>query len=401
MSRLASMLVVPWIALGLSTASPSHPQGGDSEKVSSDPLVFFLSPAENQPALGEVEMEIEVLGDPVDEIVFLVDGLEVARSSHPPYRVKVSLGDDFGPHLFEATVNIGGVEIARVTRETPALRIDERIDLELQQLYVTVSASNDSPRRLAVGDFRVLDSRLPQRVVTFEEGDAPLTVALLVDASASMSGGRLSTALEGARAFLRGMHDLDEASVYLFADWLLYRSPFLRDPTELAGTIDQVEAGGGTAVNDSLYLALEDLEIRQGRRVVVLLSDGVDIHSILRIRDVLWAMRRSRSLVYWIELEEQAMQSGLSSPWRDSEEHFEERKGLGRLVAESGGRVVRIQDVEEARTAFTEILSELRSQYVIGYYPTVNLNDGRWHPVDVRILSPGYSARTRGGYVDY
>jgi Ca-activated chloride channel family protein len=401
MNRLGSVLVVTWFALGLCTVSPSNPQTGDSEKTSSAPLVFFLSPAVNQPALGDVEIEIEVLGDPVDEVVFFVDGLEVARSSDPPYRVEVSLGDDFGPHLFEAALSTGGVEIARVTRETPGLRIDDRIDLELQQLYVTVSAPNDSARRLEVEDFRVLDSRLPQKVVTFEDGDAPLTVALLVDASASMSGGRLTTALEGARAFLREMHDLDEASIYLFADWLLYRSPFLRDPTELAGAIDQVEAGGGTAVNDSVYLALEDLETRQGRRVVILLSDGVDIHSVLRIRDVLWAMRRSRSLVYWIELEEQAMQSGLSSPWRDSEEHFDERKGLGRLVAESGGRVVRIQDVEEARAAFTEILSELRSQYVIGYYPTVNLNDGRWHPVDVRILRPGHSARTRGGYVDY
>ena len=75
--------------------------------------------------------------------------------------------------------------------------------------------------------------------------------------------------------------------------------------------------------------------------------------------------------------------------------------GLRRLVDESGGRVVPISGPEEARSAFGEILEELRSQYVLGYYPTVRIGDGRWHRVDVRLRRPGFNVRTRGGYVDW
>ncbi len=380
-------ILLPAVSPALPAAEPPPPE------------VVFYSPVEGRPAHGDTRIEVDVYADGVREVVFLVDGTEVGRVSRPPYRLTVPLGESFVAHRFEAVALGADGELVRGALETPPLRIDEQLDLGLQQLYVTVDgAGSGGSSPLDREDFQVLDNEVPQEIVTFERGDAALTVGLLVDASASMRGGRLEAALEGVRAFLEGMRELDEAALYLFSDSIRFRSPFLERAESLRGALASVDAGGGTAIHDALYVAIRQLEARQGRRVVVLLSDGTDIHSALPAEDVLWAMRRSRSLVYWIELDA-GRGGGRTSPWRTLERHRREREDLGRLVVESGGRIVPIATPAEAAAAFQDILAELRRQYVLGYYPSEMAKDGRWHAVDVRIARRGIRARTRGGYV--
>jgi Ca-activated chloride channel family protein len=168
----------------------------------------------------------------------------------------------------------------------------------------------------------------------------------------------------------------------------------------LAAALEGVEAGGGTAIHDHLYLALRRLESRQGRRVAILLSDGVDVHGALEAADVLWAARRSRSVVYWIRLEDESTDRGFASQWRDAAAHREALARLGESVTETGGRVVAIRDIASAPAAFEEILRELRSQYVLGYYPSVDRGDESWHDVAVSVRRSGVDVRTRSGYVD-
>ncbi len=365
------------------------------------PEVVFYAPADDKPAFGDTDVEVDVYAEDVREVVILVDGAEVGRLQRPPYKLTVPLGDSFDGHRFEAIALGASRELVRGVLDTPPLRIDERIDLGLQQLYVTIDRATAvaAAGALESGEFRVLDDGVPQKIVTFEHGDAALTVALLVDASDSMRGGHLEAALGGVRSFLEGMRELDEAALYLFSDSVRFRSPFLERADALKTALNTVEAGGGTAINDALYLAIRQLEARQGRRVVVLLSDGSDIHSALDVESVLWAMHRSRSLIYWIELNEEGGPTGKTSPWRSFELHRREREGLRQLVKESGGRIVPLATPAEAVVAFRDILSELRSQYVLGYYPTTVARNGRWHSVDVRVARKGHRVRTRGGYI--
>ena len=365
------------------------------------PPAWFLSPPALEPALGEVVLEIEVQHPQVREVRFLVDGREVGRVLRRPFRQQVDLGQEFGPHRFEAVVIGPAGELVRVAHRTPGLRVDDAVDLGLRQLYVALDgATADKGRTLAVDEFTVIDDGARQEIVTFEGGDAALAVAVLLDASDSMSGGALRAALEGARALLDGMRELDEAALLLFADGILFRGPYSQEPANLERILSTVRAAGGTALNDALYVALRQLESRQGRRVIVLLSDGLDIHSALGIEQVLWALRRCGSVVYWIELRTPRSGDRVRSPWRTDDQHDVERAGLRRLVAESGGRVVPIERIGDARGAFAEILGELRSQYVLGYYPLRDRDDGAWHQVSVRVRRPGIRARTRAGYVD-
>ena len=98
-------------------------------------------------------------------------------------------------------------------------------------------------------------------------------------------------------------------------------------------------AGGGTALNDHLYLALKLLDSRQGRRVVVLFTDGADLHSLLSMRDVLWKAQRSQAVIYWIFLREE-QKSGppqFATALRGFEDNLEEFRLLRRAVNQSGG----------------------------------------------------------------
>ncbi|MFQ5350414.1 MAG: VWA domain-containing protein [Thermoanaerobaculia bacterium] len=364
------------------------------------PPVWFVSPPALEPALGEVVVEIEVQHPEVREVRLLVDGRASGSVSRRPYRWTIDLGEEFGPHRFEAVVIGSTGELARASHRTPGLRVDDQVDLGLRQLYVALEGEVAGGSPLAVEAFTVIDDGARQRVVTFEGGDAALAVAVLVDASDSMSGGALRAALEGARALLDGLDELDEATRLLFADGLLFGGPHGRVGDEVERILTTVSAAGGTALNDALYVALRQLESRQGRRVIVLLSDGLDIHSTLDMDQVLWAMRRSGSVVFWIELRTPRSDDRVRSPWRTDDQHDVERAGLRRLVAESGGRVVPIQGIDDAAGAFGSILEELRSQYVLGYYPSRDRDDGAWHQVSVRVAREGIRARTRRGYVD-
>ena len=130
----------------------------------------------------------------------------------------------------------------------------------------------------------------------------PFTAALLIATSESMVGPKLAAARDGALAFVDGMRDLDQATVITFADTIRGVTPFTNDREILAAGLVGNRGEGGTAVHDAVYVALKRLELQQGRRVLVLLSDGIDSHSGLSGGDLLDHVRTSRAMVYWIRL---------------------------------------------------------------------------------------------------
>lgn len=361
-----------------------------------------------EPAFGEVEIEAVVVADePIERVVFYVDGIVVGQLEEPPWRWRTDLGDDVSEHRFEVIAHGLSGDRGRGGLTTPGLRVDEELAVQLQQLYVTVSKDGRRLLDLTVQDFAVIDERARQDIVTFARGDIPFTAAVLVDASRSMSGDKLGSALGGAEAFFDGMQRLDEGKLLVFSDRILHASPFTTFADVLSAGLGQVEAQGGTSLNDHLYLALQQLEARQGRRVVILLSDGVDSHSVLSMADVLPSARRSQALIYWLRLPYREGQTladdalpALTTAWRNTASYRREYDLLRRTVAESGGRILTLGSVQEIGPAFRDILTELRQQYVLGYYPSQRRGDGSWHRVQVRLRPDGVEVRSRDGYLD-
>lgn len=392
MSRARRKWLLWGLVVGSLAASPGT--AGDID-------VLIRSPAGDRPVFGRVTFEVDVLASgSLAHVDFFVDGRPLGRFTEAPYRVTVDLGQDNREHLFEVFAVDADGDRAHRSLRTPAVRVDEEIDLSLRQLYVTVTRDGARVLDVSRDAFSVFEDGVRQDLVTFERGDVPLTALLVVDASESMTGGPLAAALAGARAFARTMTDLDQASLLLFSDRVLYRTPFTNFPEILSAGLSEVAAAGGTAVHDHLYLGLKLLEEPRGRRVLILLTDGRDVASVLSMEDLLPSVRRSEALIYWLRLGDPLAGADTGSAWRAPEETRRQLELLEEAVSTSGGRILTLARVEEADEAFREILGEMREQYVLGYYPSDPGPPGSWRRIRVRVDEPRLEVRTREGYFE-
>lgn len=378
----------------------AHAADGD------EPLdVLVVLPTFGQAVFGEVAVGADIYppSADVERVEFYLDGQLVGEVEEPPWIYVVDAGEENVEHRFRVVVYEASGKRAESEVATPKIETDEEIDLDLQQLYITVeNPGGERVLDLQRSDFAVFDNGVRQQIVTYERGDVPFTAVILVDASTSMRGRRLRLALQGAEAFVAGLEELDEAKLILFSDRAIHETPFTSFASVLTVGLAGVTAGGGTALNDHLYLALKRLEPRKGRKVVVILSDGIDVESFLSMDRVRWMASQEQPVIYWIRLNERSEDTSAQrwSGWRDPAGHKEELELLRRTVSESGGRIEAIQEIEEVGGAFQRILEELRNQYVIGYYPSEKTRGERWHKVRVRVRDAALDVRTRGGYLE-
>lgn len=372
------------------------------------PSVVIERPMDGEPIFGETEIELQVSsgGFPVTQVEVFFDNVRVAVLERPPWRVLVDAGQKNIPHTIEAVVQDGIGSTGSTSRRTAVIQVDDEIDVDLQQLYVTLERAGQRVTGLDKESFTVLDDGVPQEIVSFERGEVPFTAVLLLDSSESMTGDRLRRAVDGARSFVQSMNRLDEAKVILFADQVRKETPFTSLASLLTLSLGEVEASGGTALNDALYVGLKRLEGKQGRKILVLLSDGIDVESVLpmqRVRDI---VRRNQVVLYWLRLRREGETTDGPAPqyysaWRDAEGHQKEIDQLRETVLESGGRIEPIDGVEQVKGRLDAILKELREQYVIGYYPKATNGPGSFHKLELRLNGvSGVRIRTQEGYLE-
>ena len=388
------MKVLLWFLSVLSTA------GG--LVVAQEIEVTITSPTGDHAVFDRVEVTALVEAQvPIERVEFFLDGRRFATVARPPYSAWVDVGEENAVrHFTVIAVGSSGARVGAAV-STPAVEIDFVVDAPLQQLYVTATREDRPALDLQQTDFRILDSGVEQELITFERGDVPMTIAVLVDVSESMRGEQLRVALDAARGFLSRLSPLDEALILTFSDRTHRLTTSSSEIGGLAEALDDLQPGGGTTLNDHLYLALRLLEGRQGRPVIILLSDGADTLSFLTMEEVLWKVHRSNAVIYRIHLHPIGIRSvPLATAWRSTEEHADEVEGLEEAVDDSGGRVTALARIEELEQALDEVLLELRQQYVLGYYPTDPKDDGTWRPVRVEVGKPDIELRTRAGYID-
>lgn len=401
--RAAPRFALGALAAGLlSSLAPPLPATAAASAVAppTADTVRIVRPVAGEPAFGPTPVAVSVRGGRVRQIELLLDGRRVGRILHPPWSTEVDLGQENVARRLRAIATFESGAVASSEIVLSPIRVDEEIELPLRQIYVTASRDGDPVLDLERRDFRLVDDGRAEPLVTFERGDIPLTAVLVIDASISMRGAPLAGALAGARAFAAAMAELDEAMLLAVSDRVLARSAFTRDPEALVAGTDAAAARGGTALYDHLFLALVELGERQGRKVIVLLSDGVDVDSLLSTSDLEPLLDRSSALLYWIRLGAPKAEVRHRSAWRDFDEHDAELRSLARLVDESGGRTIPLANADEAPAVFAALLAELRGQYALGYYPTSLRGDGRFRRVRVQVSRSGVRLRARDGYFD-
>lgn len=278
-------------------------------------------------------------------------------------------------------------------------------DADTVLLTVTVRDKKGNPAGgLSRGDFQVYDNKIPQEVSFFAARDEPLSVAVVVDFSPSMtdSGGRqLRAAGQAILRFAELGHPANEYSLIGFASRPRVLADWTRGGDAFAEKLNQLKrvdpVGNGTALYDACYLGLERLSRgAHPRRVLLLVSDGMDTESRYTFDELREALINSGVLFY---------SSGAYEvpPVADKlafEVEHGGRRVKERLSAVSGGAALSPKNSKEMLAALETLAVELRHQYLLGFKPQGVKADGKWHQLKVA-LKPhvkNLSVRAREGY---
>jgi VWFA-related protein len=248
----------------------------------------------------------------------------------------------------------------------------------------------DTARRLldvSADDLQVFEDGAEQQVDVFQEAVTPISIVFALDESGSMKKAA-ETMKAAARSFVESLRPQDPLATILFSDKALFAHDLSTNRSWALEAIEQYRSNGGTALYDAVYNALMRLKGIEGRRVVVVMTDGRDENnpgtgpgSARTFDDVLERLRSVEATVFAIGL----------GPRID-------RDVLERLARESGGEAAFPDDVSQLGQEFRRVVENLRKRYVLGYTSTNSTRDGKWRKVEIRSRRKGMVAVSRGGY---
>jgi Ca-activated chloride channel family protein len=270
-----------------------------------------------------------------------------------------------------------------------------KIDVRLVRLLVTVkNAAGDLIGSLDRSLFTVTDNGVAQEVAVFERETAqPLSVTMLLDTSGSTAKDlkyETTSINKFLSAFVQEGNPKDAVALYTFNWQVTLLNSFTRSIGRIEDNLKLLRAEGGTSLYDAIYLAGPDLRNRAGRHVIVVVTDGGDTTSMKSYRDAVESAQRADAVVYAIVVIPITNPAGRNT----GGEH-----ALEAMVEATGGRMFYPAVGAELDRAFVEILRDLRTQYLIGYYPRgVPQGDRNFHTVHVGLEQKDLRVSTRTGY---
>jgi VWFA-related protein len=287
-----------------------------------------------------------------------------------------------------------------------------KVQTNLVNVFVTVrDKHNGIISDLGKDDFKVLEDGQEQKVAYFaKEADMPITLGILIDTSGSMQN-ILDAEQDTASRFVHQiMRKKDEAMIMSFDFDINLLADFTEDPSVLERAIRRTQinavssggvvtpstvptgSNGGTDLYDAVYLACHDqFGSEAGRKAIILLTDAEDTGSKLTLQQSIEAAQRSDAVIHVLRLSDEPFYMSMGMGYSGA--------SVARKMAEdTGGREVEVRGQKSLEKAFDEISEELRSQYVIGYYPTNDKHDGTFRKIRVDVNRSDMRVLARKGY---
>src|SRR5437667_2832047 len=270
-----------------------------------------------------------------------------------------------------------------------------KVDVKLVNVFVTVTDERGAPvANLNKDNFQLFEDGRLQKISIFDkESELPLSIVIDIDTSLSTRKD-LPLELNSARRFAHAiLRPIDALSLYGFSEIVAQVVPFTSDLKTIDRGIERLPLGAATALYDAIFLGSEALEGRQGRKVMVVITDGGDTLSKINYQEALRAAQMSEAIVYSIIVV--PIEAGAG---RDTGgEH-----ALIQLSEDTGGKYYYASSLPQLDQAFRSISDELRTQYLLAYYPSQRLADSDFRRIEVRLTgvegSSDYKTRHRTGY---
>ena len=289
-----------------------------------------------------------------------------------------------------------------------------KINVNVVQLFFNVKDKHGALiPNLTKADFDVAEDGKPQTIKYFAaESNLPLTLGMLIDSSGSQRN-VIEMEKEVGGAFLRQiLTDKDEAYVISFDIAVDLLQDYTRDPHRLQAALNKAKvnvdysSGGipgmgggpvpqrgnspGTLLYDAVYLSAHDMLSKEvGRKAMILLTDGQDEGSRLKIQDAVEAAQKADAIIYVLLCADRGFYGGFG---------YSGESEMRKLTEQTGGRVINVGNkFDKLKEAFDQIAAELRSQYNIGYTPTNTKQDGSYRKIEIK-NKQNYKIQARAGY---
>lgn len=265
-------------------------------------------------------------------------------------------------------------------------RYIEEIEVNVVELPVTVSDAGGAPvPNLTKENFTVLENGQKKEIASFNfAANLPLSLGVLLDHSGSMKE-RMDTARSAASEFFRSIIKTnDRAFIAGFSAEPARIAPFVGDPGALEEQVNAIgEAAGSTALYDAIVTGLYRFRNVQGRKALVVISDGEDTSSRLTYNDMLAYARASRVPLYFI-----GIGFALGGP-----------SSMKSLAAETGGVAYMIRNVKQLPETYKQLEADLRTQYLLSYRTESSKKDTAYRGIEVKVDKPDARVRTIRGFI--
>src|SRR5579864_1973275 len=271
-----------------------------------------------------------------------------------------------------------------------------KVDVNLVNVFVTVTDAHGAPiAGLTKENFILKEDDHQQKIAVFDKESAlPLSIALAIDTSLST---RHDLPLEQASAkrFAHAiMRPVDGLSVYGFSEVVRESTPgYTADLKRIDESIDHIRVGAATALYDAIYLVSRSLDRRKGRKVIVLITDGGDTISKVDYKEAVRAAEEAEGIVYSIIIVPIEASAGRET----GGEH-----ALIQLSEDTGGKYYYATSIGQLDEAFRKISDELRTQYLLAYYPSQRTSFSEFRRIEVKVTgvpdASAYHVRHRAGY---
>ena len=284
----------------------------------------------------------------------------------------------------------GGLWLAVVVAASVSVGAQFRSGTQVVSLFTTVfDAESRLVPDLTQDDFEVFDNDKPQPLVVFRSENLPITAVVMLDTSGSMTG-TIDLLKTAAEQFLIRLLPDDKAAVGAFNDKIELNAGFTNNRDKLVSQVKDLDYGNGTRLFDAISESLDALHGVEGRRVILVFTDGDDTASRIGRGTVLDRARADEVMIYAI---------GLQSEYFDGARMVRSKpdSGLKKLADETGGGYFELKKTADLGPTFSRVAQELHSQYVLGFEP--KQLDGKVHKLAVKMKQAGMTARARKSYV--
>jgi VWFA-related protein len=352
--------------------------------------VKITSPLGRLGVPGTVRIVAQIQADPqavLSPVQFYVDGkLLSSVETGPPYAAEWVDENPFEPREIVVAVADSLGNTARDKILLKPLELLENTDV--RRVLIDASVQDKQGRfikTLSSSDFRVFEDGTPQTIDVAGKEEMPATFALLIDSSQSMSR-RIDFVRGAATRLAEYLRPADRMLVVPFSKTLGVITGPTNDRKTVLESIGRVTSSGGTAILDSLIALAPQLANIEGRRAVVLITDGYDEHSAKQFDDALAALKDVQATVYVVGIGGVA---GIS---------LRGERLLRELATQTGGRAFLPSREEELELVNDSLASDVQNRYLISYTPSNQAPDGTWRKIAVQTTDSSHRVRARSGY---